>query len=331
MTKKINTLKEYQELGKIKSVDTRRTEVAGQEIERQIGGYSGSFIDHEHKRISFQTQTHFIKLYTQSRRNPVPSLMDVIEDDADFGRMMRIAATINNNNQIIYKDKSTGKGVPANRELLYKMVPNLSADRARKFVKRMIDLDIIKEMKCDKVSNFFVNPIYTMNAKDISVELYCLFKAELDKYLEQYKIDEIEKFIYYQNNPDELVELQEDEQRRFEQESDALLASLNSSEENTLEKELEAIELKGAQKALLNSPVRNYQRIEDDLNFFTFNSIGVAIEPAGMDAATTVYIKNLIKQYNEDRNECKLLKNAHGLLIKKEATTTPASVAITLN
>ena len=328
MIKKVSTLKEYQELGKIKSVDTRRTEVAGQEIERQIGGFSSSYIDHEKKRISFQTQTHFIKLYTQSRRNPVPSLMEVIEDDADFGRMMRIAATINNNNQIIYRDKHSGKGVPANRELLYKMVPNLSGDRARKFVKRMMDLGIIKEMKCDKVSNFFVNPIYTMNAKDISVELYCLFKVELDKYLEQYKIEEIEKFLYYQNNPDELVELQEEEQRRFEQESDALLASLGSSEENTLEKELETIELKGAQKALLCNPERNYLRIEDDLKFFTFNSTGLTIKPVDMDAITTVYIKNLIKQFCEDHDECKLIKNAHGLLVKKEAPTMPASFAV---
>ena len=85
MIKKVSTLKEYQVLGKIKSVDTRRTEVAGQEIERQIGGFSSSFIDHEKKRISFHVG-HTLRMLARGLRASITKVCSHLlqaHDDSD--------------------------------------------------------------------------------------------------------------------------------------------------------------------------------------------------------------------------------------------------------
>ena len=229
MIKKVNSIEAYERIGYFKK-DTEDKITMGSETHNRTGqGFEKCFWNGE--RYIINSRTAFIKVYRPSDSNNCPDLADVIEDDADFGRMMRIVLRgIDDKNMIIYKDKHTRKGMPANRDLLYEMT-GLSESRARKFIKKMNDLGVIKEWKCVKTSRFYVNPIYTMAERGITLDLYKLFREVISPYLTTQAVDDMDTLVYYENNPTEIVRLRAEQAQQQEAEINAIAEDLHKEAE----------------------------------------------------------------------------------------------------
>lgn len=325
----VNSYEEYKNIGKVKQVTTKRTSMGGQEYESSLKPYEKSFWDAETKRYIIQSRTSFIKFYVPADESK-PDLFDVLENDpTDIGRMMLIIRYIDSSNMIIYKDKHTRNGAPANKEYLFKMT-GLKPDRARKFVKKMADKGIIKEWKCDSVSKYYINPIYTMADRGITLDVYKLFKEEIDPILTPKAIDDLAKILYYENNPEALIELERSERQQQDQESEDLLDKICSKEreqELGLEEVLKEIDTKGPM-ICCGDPSTNYLlvagslKMEDSFGLHSDYKIEIAIDASKMTDKRCTFLIEAIHEYcHGHKNLDKLICETFNLLKKVQKET----------
>ena len=325
----VNSYEEYLNIGKVKQTSTKRTSMNGQDSERVVNQFEKSFWDAKNKRYIIQSRTAFVKLYVPADESKV-DLFDVLEDDpTNIGRMMLIIRHIDNNNMIIYKDKHTRSGVPANKELLYKLTGYDNPDSARKFIKKMTDKGIIKEWKCDNYSRYYINPIYTMADRGITLDLYKLFKEELDSYLTEKAKADLATILYYENSPEELVKLQEENAQKQEEELDELFESIHSSP-SEIQEATKDVEVSALESVLYTEEKFNHEAVSKKIELVTNNTVSLIVDQKQMDMRVTVYLMNLIKEFASSNDIDTLIAKSYGAF-KKEATTTPANVVITLN
>ena len=108
---------------------------------------------------------------------------------------------------------------------------------ARRFVKKMTDKKIIREWKCDNISRYYINPIYTMTSRDITLDLYKLFKNDLDPHLTDKAKDDLAQLLYCENDPEYLIKLEKAYNSKKDIDMDSFLADLENK--RNLEEALE--------------------------------------------------------------------------------------------
>ena len=111
--------------------------------------------------------------------------------NAEAGMMYRLAKhTHKSSNLISYKSSNTVK--PANIVQLSKYL-SLSDRRTRIFINKMIRERIIGKVNIkignDLVTQYYINPVYFLNGKWLSSNLYFLFQKDLDAFLPSYARD----------------------------------------------------------------------------------------------------------------------------------------------
>lgn len=167
-------------------------------------GYIINYWDTEKKRYKVFTKSKFVKLFTGEGKD----IADLIDSDADLGRMHRLIKSIDDSNMIIYSNNSKKAMVPADKDLIRKLI-GLSKDRSQRFLAEMIKLDIIKVDEVDGCKRYFVNPIYAMADKAITLRLFKLFRESLVGVLTKQAVEDLDRLIYYDQNPSKLIELRE--------------------------------------------------------------------------------------------------------------------------
>lgn len=85
-----------------------------------------------------------------------------------------------NTNVLVYR---SSKGyMPMNKDRIEKVL-NVQEQQARRFLKRMMDLNMMKLTINENETRYFINPLYFHNGKSINDGLYWLFQEQLDVYL----------------------------------------------------------------------------------------------------------------------------------------------------
>lgn len=183
----------YDEVGKCTSRELGS--ISGKEFEKVARERNFYNEDNGTYRLSLRNKS--IRVFTGEGR----SLDDVIESDADFRRMSRIMNNLNNMNQVMISSSTKRAAIPANKKSLVAFT-KLSEKKNIEFYNRMKKLDILRE---DANGNIFVSPVFCMTTTGISVELYMLFKKELDAVLPEAAIRDLQTLAYYNLHPEELV------------------------------------------------------------------------------------------------------------------------------
>ena len=165
---------------------------------------NGQWIDKEFRRNQFwdekkgiynlSTRTKSFRVFSGEGRN----IDDVIEGDADFRRMFRLMKYMNDCNQLMYSDNKK-KAVPMNKKIMA-IVFKMTEKKVGEFLSRMKKLNIIKE---DGMGNYFINPLYTMASRGITVKVFLLFRKELEAVLNENAIKDLQTLAYYDLHPEE--------------------------------------------------------------------------------------------------------------------------------
>lgn len=109
--------------------------------------------------------------------------------DADIGRMARLSKLmIGDSNMLGYRTRAGIKAYTI--EDIYKLV-GLSDRRGRDFIARMVKGKMIKNFPQNKpdgtqVDEYYINPAHFFSGKRINLNLYLLFREQLDPILPQW-------------------------------------------------------------------------------------------------------------------------------------------------
>lgn len=179
---------------------------------------NGIWTETEYRRNQFwDEQKGMYNLSTRSKSFRVfcgegRCIDDVIKSDADFRKMFRLMNCMNESNQLMYADNKK-KAVPMNKKIM-SILFNMTEKKVGEFLSRMKKLNIIKE---DGMGNFFINPVYTMASRGITLKVYLLFRKELEAILNENAIKDLQTLAYYDLHPEELVLAMEKKKQSLEE------------------------------------------------------------------------------------------------------------------
>lgn len=284
---KVKSYEDYINIGKASKTTT--TTVADVSYNNDYKEFN--FWDWKKKGYRVFTRTAFQKRFTAKDRD----IMDVLESDADIGKMHRLTRHIDNENMIMYSNNEKKEAIPANKELMLKIIGG-SEKRAREFLRKTINLGIIHELKIPNDGKpdfrYFVSPVYTMTSAGLTLHLYRLFREQLFRYLRPQAIIDLEKLIYYELHPEELVALKEKDVEDFSQ---SLLACWSNGEDNA-------------------SELRN--RISIWLSSYPELSVSIALKD--LSFAQLNLIEKSFCEYASHNDIEQLIQNTDGLLMPKD-------------
>lgn len=118
------------------------------------------------------------------------NLPDDITDD-EIGKLFKLSKkTYKNTNMLMYRSKNNIKAMQI--EHISKLL-GVSLRRAQMFVHKMIKYHImakvlIKNSEKSYEVQYYLNPLYFFHSKYLNLNLYLLFKNDLDKYLPKWVI-----------------------------------------------------------------------------------------------------------------------------------------------
>ena len=138
----------------------------------------------EEKGYLFWNRKNFAKTY---RDIDFPEEMT----DAEIGKMTRLSKKIwSNTNMLGYRGNGGIK--PYDIEKIGEVI-GLKYRQTLRFVNKMMRLGVMAKVKVDvggkKETHYYINPIYFFSSNRIPLNLYLIFKNELDPFLPQWVID----------------------------------------------------------------------------------------------------------------------------------------------
>lgn len=117
--------------------------------------------------------------------------IDLPEDfsDTEIGKIFKLKNHIQHKTNMLYKRTRDGY-IPMCREDIIKSL-GYSSRRGITFFNRLIDKEVLAQVtiKCGEAEDmiqFYMNPLYFHSGKRINVNLYTLFKRQLDPYLKDW-------------------------------------------------------------------------------------------------------------------------------------------------
>ncbi len=198
--------------------ETESQTIVDGEVVKKSGRVT-SFYDFETKKYRVWPKSGFVKSFTTKGRR----LKNVISNPSDYMRMHIITECIDDSNMIIYKSDDRKIGMPATRKLMQRMT-ELGEDSCNRFLSRMKIKGLIKEYRMtgedsQSESHLYVNPVYTMKDTGISLNLYKLFKTEVDPFLTDFAKRDFEFMMYLEGNEELLVLAEELERKELQEQS----------------------------------------------------------------------------------------------------------------
>lgn len=116
-------------------------------------------------------------------------------NDLEIGRMARLAKKIwSNTNMLGYRGNG---GVRPHTTAMIADILNLSERQSYRFIEKMIRLGVMARVKINTrqstETHLYVNPLYFFSSNRIPLNLYLLFRKDLDSVLPQWVKDEFAK------------------------------------------------------------------------------------------------------------------------------------------
>lgn len=283
----INSYEDYTNIGKSSKITT--TKFAGASYENDYKEFK--FWNPEKKEYRVFTRNAFQKRFTAKGRD----IMDVLESDADIGKMHRLMRYIDNENMIMYSNYDKKSAIPANKELMLKIIGG-HEKRVEEFLRKIMKLGIVQELRFlydgYPYTRYYVSPVFTISSTGISLNLYKLFREQLLPYLTPQAIIDLEKLIYFEMHPEELAALADSEIEDFSQ---RLLTCWSKDEEN-------------------DSELR--RRIFIWLTSYPELTLSIALQD--LSFSQLKLIENAFCEYASDNDIEQLMKNTDGLLIPND-------------
>lgn len=103
----------------------------------------------------------------------------------DLGRLFKLINSMDSNNMLGIYDRHLKHYQPVtNKQMLYDMLGLTNHSRAAKFYDRLREIELLKEWHNDNGETvFYINPVYTMADRGITLTVYKLFYKELNRVL----------------------------------------------------------------------------------------------------------------------------------------------------
>ena len=120
----------------------------------------------------------YIKMF---KRKDLPAECTIM----DCGKFYKLTKYLVGNNQLL--GYSSDKLKPLTVEKIAQIL-ECGERQARKFLKKMKDLKIMKEVLIDGVSWYAINPIYALKGKYLSLRAYVIFQHELSPVLPEWVV-----------------------------------------------------------------------------------------------------------------------------------------------
>ncbi len=197
---------------------------------RKIGEYDKNFhfIDTNGK-YNYSDARRFRKVFLDE---DLTELMD--ENWAEAGHLNHLMNFVDRDNMICYHDSHKNSSVPvADKTTLYKIAGYKDRKTGSKFVKKLFDKKVICTCTINgnkKCVRFFVNPVLTIRSAGISLELYKLFKEQIDEKFPMAKND-FEQLCYIEEHLSEVIDERNSNDELKDSEMDLFIESLKLSEE----------------------------------------------------------------------------------------------------
>jgi len=189
--------KDHNKIGYVKKRNIAVTTIGGVDHETETTK-EFEFWDADKQKYTIFSKTKFCKIYTQSKNNMHPTLTQTFTDNNKIDKiglantMILMDYTDEDNRIIITTKLGNVSASKADIQILL----DAGEDSTKKYLSKCKKLGIIKKEKND----YFVNPLYVMRVRNISLDLYQLFKIELDPYLsEQAKKDMANLIRHFSN------------------------------------------------------------------------------------------------------------------------------------
>lgn len=190
--------KDHNKIGYVKKRNIAVTTIGGVDHEIETTK-EFDFWDADKQKYTIFSKTKFCKLYTPSKNNMHPTLTQTFTDNNKIDKiglantMILIDYTDEDNRIII----TTKLGNVSASKVDIQILLDAGEDSTKKYLSKCKKLGIIKKAKND----YFINPLYVMRVRNISLDLYQLFKIELDPYLSEQAKKDIAKLIrHFSNN-----------------------------------------------------------------------------------------------------------------------------------
>jgi len=103
----------------------------------------------------------------------------------DLGRLFKLINSMDSNNMLGIYDRHLKHYQPVtNKQMLYDMLGLTNHSRAAKFYDRLREIELLKEWHNDDGETvYYINPVYTMADRGITLTVYKLFYKELNRVL----------------------------------------------------------------------------------------------------------------------------------------------------
>ena len=214
----VNSYEEYLNIGLVLKEVTEDITMGSDKVTKRKKAQKYNFWDGKKYRI--RTGTNCARLFTPGDHF-APELCETLDWKAtQIGYAIMIIRNMDRNNMIMYYDRHTKTAIPANKELLYKFFSK-NPNSARVIVKPLLEKGVIREWtskwKGGKTERYYINPLYTMRDSGITLDLYKLFKEELDPYLTDKAKKDLGTLLYYEDHPEELLALKEKDRKKLEE------------------------------------------------------------------------------------------------------------------
>lgn len=190
--------KDHNKIGYVKKRNIAVTTIGGVDHEIETTK-EFDFWDADRQKYTIFSKTKFCKLYTPSKNNMHPTLTQTFTDNNNKIDKIGLANTmilmdyIDEDNRIII---TTKLGDVSASKVDIQILLDAGEDSTKKYLSKCKKLGIIKKEKND----YFINPLYVMRVRNISLDLYQLFKIELDPYLSEQAKKDMAKLIRHFSN-----------------------------------------------------------------------------------------------------------------------------------
>ena len=218
---KVSSYKEWENIGCVLKEVTEDITMGSEKITKKQKAQDYRFWNGKKYRI--RTGTNSARLFTPGDHF-APELCETLDwNPTQIGYVIMIIRNMDRNNMIMYYDRHTKTAIPANKELLYKFFSK-NPNSAWRAVKPLLEKGIIREWtskwKGGKTERYYINPLYTMRDSGITLDLYKLFKEELDPVLTDRAKKDLGTLLYYDCHPEELLALKEKELKELKESFD---------------------------------------------------------------------------------------------------------------
>lgn len=191
--------------------------------EKSRGATKGySYYNQERGTYSIFAGRKYLKMFKAFK------LSEILEKKEDIANVVILRDNMGAMNMILFPLGQKKACIPASRENIYAII-RLKPRSGKEFLDRMIRMGIIAERTDAKtgISQFFLSPMYGMEGTELTLDVYLLFREQLDPHLSDFARQEFQKLAWISAHGEDVVAMKEE----YEARQKAILEEQDSFEE----------------------------------------------------------------------------------------------------